>query len=211
MTSVINTMKKLLFTLCIIMLASTAYGRGITTTMCGGSGAGAAPPCTYTSKNAQTGTGASYAFNFAGGRNGAFSFAANGTYSPRRITVSLKKTGSPTATISFRIYQDAGESTSRTAPKTAALITPAATLSSGDFTTDYANYTIEITELETAELTNANIYWLDIVGTTSSSNYISWQYSSSGSEEMDYEDEPVVTWVQNDTSTTGNFTIWSCE
>lgn len=199
-------MKRIPIILCILLFVTPCLANQI---IIGKKKAAAA--CSYTSKNAQAGTGASYAFNFAGGRNSAVSFAANGTYSPRRITVSLKRTGSPTAAISFRIYQDAGESTSITAPKTTALITPAATLSSGDFTTDYADYTIEITALETAELTNANIYWLDIVGTTSSTNYISWQYSTSGSEEQDYEDEPVVTWVQNDTSMTGNFTIWSCE
>lgn len=198
-------MKRIPIILCILLFAVPCLANQIII------GKKKAFGCTYTSKNAQTGTGASYAFNFAGGRNAAVSFAANGTYSPRRITVSLKKTESPTATISFRIYQDAGESTSITAPKTTALITPAATLSSGDFTTDYVDYTIDITALETVELTNANIYWLDIVGTTSSTNYISWQYSSSGSMEMDYEDEPLVTWVQNDTSMTGNFTIWSCE
>jgi len=198
-------MKKIIYIILLLFIATPLFGQSTVIV------AKKKAACTYTSKNAQAGTGASYAFNFAGGRNAAVSFAANGTYSPRRITVSLKKTGTPTATISFRIYQDAGESTSITAPKTTALITPSATLSSGDFTTDYADYTVDITALETAELTNANIYWLDIVGTTSSSNYISWQYSSSGSEEQDYEDEPVVTWVQNDTSTTGNFTIWSCE
>lgn len=166
--------------------------------------------CSYTSKNAQTGTGGNINFNFSGGQSNAVSFAANGTYSPRRITVSLKKTGTPTATVYFYIRQDAGESTSRTEPGTV-VITATGTLACGDLTTDYAAYTVDIAVEDTAQLTNANIYWLHLVGTTSSSNYLQWQYSSSGSEEWDYDDIASSSWTQNDTSVTGNFTIWSCE
>lgn len=197
-------MKKIVLLTLLLFIATPLFGQSTVIV------AKKKTACSYTSKNAQTGTGGNINFNFSGGQSNAVSFAANGTYSPRRITVSLKKTGTPTATVYFYIRQDAGESTSRTEPG-AVVITATGTLECEDLTTDYAAYTVDIAVGDTAQLTNANIYWLHIIGTTSSSNYLQWQYSSSGSEEWDYDDSSAASWTQNDTSVTGNFTIWSCE
>lgn len=184
---------------CLCMARMNSYVAGVSTST-----------CTYTSKNAQTGTGADLSYTAEASRNRAISFTANGTYSPRRITVSLKKTNSPTVTMEFLIRQDAGESTSITSPGTA-IISLSATLSASTLTTSYADYDIDITELETASLTNGNVYWMQIYGGNSATNYVQWQYSASGSEEYDYTTAPPTTWSEGDTSVTGNFTIWSCE
>jgi len=197
-------MRKIIYIILLLFIATPLFGQSTVIV------AKKKAACTYTSKNAQTGTGANLDYTSAGSANKAVSFVANGTYSPRRLTASLKKTGSPTVTMQFIIRQDAGESTSRTEPGTI-VISIAATLDSSTLTTSYADYNIDITALETASLTNGNVYWLQIYGGNSALNYVQWQYSTSGDEEENYTTAPPTTWTEYDTSVTGNFTIWSCE
>jgi hypothetical protein len=163
----------------------------------------------YVSKNVQAGTGANLDYTSTASANKAISFIANGTYSPRRYTVSLKKTGSPTVTIELRIRQDAGESTSRTEPGD--VVISAVTYEAEDLTTSYDTHTVDVPEESTAELTNGNVYWFQIYGGNSASDYVQWQYSGSGAEEEDYSTAPPTTWTEYDTSVTGSFTIWSYE
>jgi hypothetical protein len=196
-------MKRLFIILCILFFAVPCLANQIII------GKKKALGCSYVSKNAQTGTGADLGFTAAGNANKAVSFVANGTYSPRRITASLKKTGSPTVTMQFYIRQDAGESTSRTEPGD--VVISAVTYEAEDLTTSYADYTIDIPIEQTAELTNGNVYWIQIYGGNSASNYVQWQYNASGDEEENYTTAPPTTWTEYDTSMTGNFTIWSCE
>jgi hypothetical protein len=196
-------MRKLIYTILLLFIATPLFGQSTVIV------AKKKAACTYTSKNAQTGTGANLDYTSTGSANKAVSFVANGTYSPRRITASLKKTGSPTVTMQFYIRQDAGESTSRTEPGD--VVISAVTYEAEDLTTSYADYTIDIPIEQTAELTNGNVYWIQIYGGNSASNYVQWQYNASGDEEENYTTAPPTTWTEYDTSMTGNFTIWSYE
>ena len=164
----------------------------------------------YVAKNVHEGNGDELNFHSSGAANKAISFVANGTYSPRRLTTRLKKNNSPTVTIEFLIRQDAGESTSRTEPGSV-IISPSATLEAEDLTTSYDEYHIDITALETTELTDGNVYWFQIYGGSTSINYVKWLYGPTGDEEYDYSTAPPTTWTAGDTSVTPRLTIWSYE
>jgi hypothetical protein len=203
-------MKKILIaSLAILLISSAIEAYALSAAVQAVCGANVS--CTYTSMDALTGsgyTGGLVGYNEENAYSKAMSWteanAASG-YTVKRVSVRLKKVGSPTFTITVNICTN-----NETGPKPNTC-TAIGTLAASGLTTSFVDYTVDYaTGYAIADSTR---YWIalmpDAVG--DSSNHVMWESSATGDENLSAAGSNGTWFNAADTSFAGYFSVYKCE
>jgi len=169
--------------------------------------------CTYTAMDALSGTGYTSTLigysttYYARALSWTESNAASG-YTAKRISVRLKKVGSPTFSYKYYICTN-----NATGPKPNTCTAVSASVSAGDLTTSFADYTVDYpTGYAIADSTR---YWIaiipDAIGNGDASNHVMWESSGTGDENTSATNTTLVWGAASDTSFAGYFSVSQCE